>query len=68
MIRNNTSTFLNTRNPRWPPYYFVKRSLKKTKICANYLVTETKMYFSAEPMESRTYLDNKYFIILSLST
>ena len=32
------------------------------------LVVETKMYFSAEPMESRTYLDNQYFIILSLST
>ena len=26
------------------------------------------MYFSTEPMESKTYLDNQYFIILSLST
>ena len=68
MIRNNINTFLNTTNPRWPPYYFAKRSLKKTKICDNYHVVETKMYFSAEPMESRTYLDNQYFITLSLST
>ena len=28
MIRNNISTFLNTTNSRWPPKYFVKRSLK----------------------------------------
>ena len=55
MIRNFISTFLNATNPRWPPYYFVKRSLKKTKICDYYLVVETKMYFLAEPMESRTY-------------
>ena len=68
MFRNNISTFLNTTNPRCPQYYFVKGSLKKTKICDNYLVVETKMYFSTEPMESRTYLDNRYFIILSLST
>ena len=66
MTRNNISTFLITTNPRWPSYYFVKRSHKKTKICDNYLVVETKIYFSAEPMESRTYLDNLYFIILSL--
>ena len=32
--------------------------LKKPKICDNYLVAETKMYFSAEPMESETYLDD----------
>ena len=57
MIRNNVSTFLNTTNPRWPPDYFVKRSLKKTKICDNYLFVGTEMYFSAEPMEFRTYLD-----------
>ena len=62
MIRNNISTFFNITNARWPPYYFVKRSLKKTKICDNYRVVETKIYFSAEPMESRTYLDNQYFI------
>ena len=55
MIRNNISTFLNTPNSRWPPVYFVKRFLK---ICVNYLVVETKMYFFAEPMESRTYLDD----------
>ena len=34
----------------------------------NYLVVETKMYFSAKPTEYRTYLDNQYFIIFSLST
>ena len=30
MIRNDISTFLNTKNPRWPPYCsdYVKRSLK----------------------------------------
>ena len=67
MIRNNISTFLNTTNLRWPPYYFVKRSLKKIKICDNNLFVKTKMYFSVEPMES-TYLDNQYFIILSSST
>ena len=68
MIRNNIITFPNTTNPRWPPYYFVKRSLKKKKIGDNQLVVETKTYYSFEPMESRTYLDNQYFIILSLST
>ena len=31
--------------------------LKKPKICDNYLVVETKMYFLAKPMESGTYLD-----------
>ena len=31
--------------------------LKKTKICDNYLFVGTEMYFSAEPMEFRTYLD-----------
>ena len=67
MIRNNISTFPNTTNPRWPPY-FVKRSLKKTKICDNYLVVETKKYFSTEPMASRTYSDHQYFIILSSLT
>ena len=32
-IRNDISTFLNTINPRWPPYCsdYVKRSLKKTR-------------------------------------
>ena len=68
MIRNYISTFLNTTNPRWPPYYFAKRSPKKTKICDNYLIVETKIYFSVEPIESRTCLDNQYFIIWSLST
>ena len=32
--------------------------LKTPRICDNYLVVETKMYFLAEPMESRTYLDD----------
>ena len=32
--------------------------LKNPKICDNYLVVETKMYFLAEPMESGTYLDD----------
>ena len=68
MIRNNMSTFPNSTNPRWMTYYNVKRFLEKTKICDNYLVVGTKMYFSAEPMESITYLDNQYFIILSFST
>ena len=68
IVHPDDQTFLNTTNPGWPPYYFVKQSLEKTKICVNYLVVETKMYFSAEPMESRTYLDNQYFITLSLST
>ena len=66
MIRKNISTFLNSSNLRWPPYYFVEQSLKKTKICDNYIVVKTKMYFSAKPMESRTHLDNQYCIMLSL--
>ena len=33
-----------------------------------YLVVEPKMYFLAKPMESSTYLDHHYFIILNLST
>ena len=33
--------------------------LKHPKICDNYLVVETKMYFSVEPMESETYLDDQ---------
>ena len=32
--------------------------LKNPKICDNYLVVETKMYFLAEPMESGTYSDD----------
>ena len=32
--------------------------LKNPNICDDYLVAETKMYFSAEPMESETYLDD----------
>ena len=36
--------------------------LKKPKICDNYLVVETKMYFLAEPMESGTYLDNHILV------
>ena len=70
MIRNDISTFLNTKNPRWPPYCSdnVKRSLKNTKICDIYLVVEPKMYFLAKPMESNTYSDHHYFIILNLST
>ena len=63
MIRNNISTFFNTTNPRWPQYYFVKRSLKKYENNNN-LVVETEMYFSVEPIIF-TYLDNQYFIILS---
>ena len=39
--------------------------LKKTR---KYLVVEPKMYFLAKPMESSTYLDHHYFIILNLST
>ena len=33
MIRSEICTFLNTKNPRWPPYCseYVKRSLKKRK-------------------------------------
>ena len=68
MIRNDISTFLNTKNPRWPLYCsdYVKRPLKKnTKYI--YLVVEPKMYFLAKPMESSTYLDHHYFIILNLS-
>ena len=69
MIRNDISIFLNTKNPRWPPYCseYVKRSLIKTKKVGNYLVVEPKMYFLAKPMESSTYLDH-HFIILNLST
>ena len=33
-----------------------------------YLVVEPKMYFLAKLMESSTYLDHHYFIILNLST
>ena len=32
--------------------------LKTSKICDNYLVVGTKMYFLAEAMESRAYLDD----------
>ena len=41
--------------------------LKKTKILGtgNCLVVESKMYFLAKPMESSTYLDHQYFIILN---
>ena len=42
--------------------------LKNTKIWDIYLVVEPKMYFLAKPMESNTYLDHHYFIILNLST
>ena len=42
--------------------------LKKTKIWGNYLVVEPKMYFLSKHMESTTYLDHQYFIILNLST
>ena len=42
--------------------------LKNTKIWDIYLVVESKMYFLAKPMESNTYLDHHYFIILNLST
>ena len=41
--------------------------LKKTKIWGNYLVVEPNMYFLSKPMESSTYLDHQYFIILNLS-
>ena len=41
---------------------------KNTKIWDIYLVVEPKMYFSAKPMESSTYLDHHYFVILNLST
>ena len=53
MIRNNISTFLNTTNSR-----LLSDLLKNPKICDNYLVVETKMYFLAEPMESGTSLDD----------
>ena len=33
-----------------------------------YLVVEPKMYFFAKPMESSTYLDHQYFIILIFTT
>ena len=33
-----------------------------------YIVVEPKMYFLAKPMESSTYLNHHYFIILNLST
>ena len=42
--------------------------IKKTKIWGNYLVVETKIFFLTKPMESSTYLDHQYFIILNLST
>ena len=42
--------------------------IKKTKIWGNYLVVEPKMYFLSKPMESSTYLEHQYFIILNLST
>ena len=61
MIRNNISTFLNTKNPRWPPYCsdYVKRSLKKTrKYEISISLLNLKCIFLAEPMESRTYLDD----------
>ena len=70
MIRNDISTFLNTKNPRWPLYCsdYVKRSLKKHENIDIYLVVEPKMYFLAKRMESNTYLDHHYFIILNSST
>ena len=43
-------------------------NLLKNKICDNYIVVEHEMYFLAKPMDSRTYLDDQYFIILNLST
>ena len=58
MIRNNISTFLNTTNSRWPHNILLSDLLKNPKICDNYLVVEIKMYFLAELMESRTYLDD----------
>ena len=42
--------------------------LKKTKIWGNNLVVEPKMCFLSKPMESSTYLDHQYFIIVNLST
>ena len=42
--------------------------LKKTKIWGNYLVVEPKMHFLSKHMESSTYLDHQYFLILNLST
>ena len=42
--------------------------LKNTNIWDIYLVVEPKMYFLTKPMESSTYLDHQYFIILNLST
>ena len=69
VIRNDSSTFFITKNPRWPPYCskYNRRSFKKTKILGtgNCLVVESKMYFLAKPMESSTYLDHQYFIILN---
>ena len=71
MIRNDISTFLNIKNSRWPPYCsdYVERSLKKHEHM-RYLSRcyKPKMYFLAKPMESSTYLDHHYFIILNLST
>ena len=70
MIRNDISTFLNTKNQDGRHIVLIMLSdlLKNTKIWDIYLVVEPKMYFLAKPMESNTYLDHHYFIILNLST
>ena len=70
MIRNVISTLLNTKiqDGRLIVLIMLSDLLKKTKIWDIYLVVEPKMYFLAKPMESSTYLDYHFFIILNLST
>ena len=69
MIRNDISDFLNTKKPKWPPYCseYVKQSLKKRKYEVTILLLILECIL-AKPMESSTYLDHQYFIILNLST
>ena len=70
MIRNDISTFLDTKNPRWYSHIvlIMLSDLLKKHENMRYLVVEPKMYFLAKLMESSTYLDHQYFIILNLST
>ena len=68
MIRNDIDQyFSHYQKPRWPPYCseYVKRSLEKTR---KYEVTVLLLKLKCKPIESITYLDHQYFIILNLST
>ena len=49
-------------------HHIILLNLKKRKLAITISLLKLKDIFPAEPMQSRTYLDNQYFIILSLST